>query len=85
MKNEEENEKSYTYHRTYKEYYHLRCIDRNSLGIVKYNNANVKIEINTKCSIKYEDHSYIKEKLNKQKIMEDKLEKKEIERDKQIQ
>ena len=59
MKDEEENEKSYTYHRTYKEYYHLRFTDRNCLGTAKYNNVNGKIEINTKCSIKYEDHSYI--------------------------
>ena len=78
MKGEEDNEKSYTYHMTYKEYYHLRCTHRNCLGTAKYNNANGKIQINTNCS-------YIKEKLIKQKIMEDKLEKKEIKGDKQIQ
>ena len=51
--------KNHIYHRTYKEYYHLRFTDRNCLGTAKYNNVNGKIEINTKCSIKYEDHSYI--------------------------
>ena len=76
--------KNHIYHRTYKEYYHLKFTDRNCLGTAKYNNVNSKIEINTKCSIKYGDLSYIKEKLIKQKIMEDKLEKKEIEGDKQI-
>lgn len=85
IKDEEENGKSYTYHRAYKEYYHLRCTDRNCLGTAKYNNTNGKIEIIIKCSIKYEDHSYTKEKLIKQKIIEDKLEKKDIEGDKQIQ
>ena len=85
MKDEEENKKSYIYHKTYKEYYHLRCTDRNFIGTATYNNVNGKIEINTKCSIKYEDHSYKKEKLIKQKIMEDKLEKKEIEGDNQMQ
>lgn len=69
MKNEEENEKSYTYHRTYKEYYHLSSTDRNCLDTAKYNNANGKIEINTKYSIKYEDYLYINEKLIKHKIM----------------
>ena len=85
IKDEEENEKSYTYHRTYKEYYHLRCTDRKCLGTAKYNIANGKIEINTKCSIKYDEHSYIKEKLIQKKIIEDKLENKDIEGDMHIQ
>ena len=44
--------------------------------MAKYNIKNGKTILNTTGNIKYESHSYIKEKLIKQKISENKLEKK---------
>jgi hypothetical protein len=64
-KDTDNNEKIYTYHRNYNEYYHLRCTDRKCLGTAKYNKINGKIEICKICSIEFENHSYIKEKIIK--------------------
>ena len=46
MKDEEENEKSQIYRRTFKECYYLRCTDINCLGTAKYNIVNEQIESN---------------------------------------
>ena len=66
-KDDEENEKSCTCRRTYKKFYHLRCIDRTWKGTAKYNITNGKISINNNCTKDYKDHSYIKEKIIKKK------------------
>ena len=44
-----------------------------------------KTILNTTCNIKYESHSYIKEKLIKQKIAENNLEKKDIDNEFTVQ
>ena len=53
--------------------------------MAKYNIKNGKTILNTTGNIKYESHSYIKEKLIKQKITENKLEKKDIDNDPSVQ
>ena len=60
--------KIYTYYKTYKEMYYLRCYDRKCSGAEAYNITNVKIEETLKCSKTYENHNYIKESIIKKKL-----------------
>ena len=72
---------NYTFHQSMKEYYNLRCSDRNCKGTAKYNVLTAKIEVNNKCTIDYEKHSYKKEKIIIDKIKNEDLTKEEIEND----
>ena len=54
-----ENSKNKDANHPYIKFYHLRWTKRKCLGKAKYNITNSKIEINQKCSIQYEKHSYI--------------------------
>ena len=66
--NKNKNKKMYTYHKTYKEYYYLRCTDRQCSGTAKYNQINGNIEEMAKCSKLYENHNYVRESLIKKSL-----------------
>ena len=63
----------------------MRCTDRKCKGTAKYNIINDKIEVNKKCTIEYEEHSYKKENIIIEKIKINEICKKEIENDINIQ
>ena len=72
FKNKDNNEKLYTFHRIYKEFYYLRCTDRHCGGTAKYNTLTGITESN-ECSIEFQNHSYVKEALIKKKLKKIKL------------
>ena len=84
-KDNNRNNKSYTFHRIYKEFYHLRCTDRKCSGTAKYNIINGEIQITKDCTLSYDQHSYIKEHLIKKKIMENDLNSKDIDDNEEVQ
>lgn len=77
--NQNKNEKMHSYHKTYKEYYDLRYIDRQYSGTVKYNQIKSKIEEMNKCSKLFENHNYMKETLIKKKIADNNITSDELE------
>ena len=79
LKDKENNDKIYTFHRTYKEYYYLRCNDRHCSGTAKYNTlTGIITEIN-ECNMDYSNHSYVKESIIKKKIESNTIKVEEIE------
>lgn len=78
IKDKEGRELNFTYHHTYKEYYHLRCSDCNWKGTAKFNFINGKSQIFTNCSIEYKEHNYIIEKKINEKINNNQMTKEDI-------
>lgn len=79
LKDKDNNDKMYSFHRVYKEYYYLRCSDRHCNGTAKYNTLSGIITENNQCNIEFENHSYAKESIIKKKIESNTIKKDEIE------
>jgi len=65
------NKLLYSFHKISREgfFYELRCRDRSCKGRVKYDIISKDIIITKACSIKeYDDHNYIKETKNRERI-----------------
>ena len=69
----------YTYHKTHREYYYLRCKDRQCFGTAKYNQINGNIEEMAKCSKLFENHNYVRESRIKKKIEENNMTSEDLE------
>ena len=73
LKDKDNNEKMYTFHRIYKEFYYLRCTVHHCGGTGKYHTLTWVITESNECSIEFQNHSYVKEALIKQKLKKIKL------------
>ena len=61
LKNEDGNERIYSFHRKAWDHYDLRCLDRHCKGTAKYIISTDKVIINNKYTIiNFNDHNYIK-------------------------
>ena len=64
LKDEDGNERFYSFHRKAGDHYDLRCLDKHYKGTAKYIIATDKVIINNKCTIiNFNEHNYIKKKL----------------------
>ena len=61
LKDKDNNDKKYTFHRIYKEYYYLRCTARHCNSTVKYNTLSGLITERKEYSLDFDKHSYVKE------------------------
>ena len=68
QENKDKNKKIYTYYKEHGFTYDLRYKDRNCEGRAQFDLTDKIIKITQDCSIEYNEHNYIKEKLFSEKI-----------------
>ena len=78
QEDKDKNKKIYTYHKEHGFTYDLRCKDRNCEGRAQYDITDKIIKIKQDCSIGYNEHNYIKEKLFFEKIEKNMVNENEI-------
>ena len=78
QEDKDKNKKIYTYQKEHGFTYELRCQDRNCEGRAQYDITDKIIKITQDCSIGYNEHNYIKEKLFFEKIEKNMVNENEI-------